>query len=106
VAALASPVAIANVAYVLTKLKNQRYAVGKLRELCTLLAVASMDQRTVDLALAHPYRDFEDALQYQCAVGNGIANIVTRNKRDYPDGVVRVTTPLDFMRLDLAEKAT
>jgi len=103
VAAFASPVAIANVGYVLTKLKNQQYAVGKLRELRTLLAVAPMDEKTVDLALARPYRDFEYALQYQCAVGNGMATLVTRNERDYPGGTVQVIAPLDFMRLDLAE---
>ena len=60
----------------------------------------------VDLDLARPYRDFEDALQYHCAGRNDIATAVTRNERDYPDGIVQIVAPLDLMKLDAADQAT
>ena len=106
IGASASPVAIANVAYILTGLKNQRYAVGKIRELRTVIGISPMDQSCIDLALAQPYRDFEDALQYQCAVTNSIAILVTRNERDYPRGDMEILSPVEFMRFVAAEKAT
>ncbi|MEE8440885.1 MAG: PIN domain-containing protein [Spirochaetia bacterium] len=102
----ASPVAIANVAYILAKAKDQRYALRKIHQLRTLLGIAAVDESIVDAAMARPHRDFEDSIQYHCASHNGIGLLVTRNERDYPAGEVVIVGPIDFMRLDSAEKAT
>ena len=59
----------------------------KIHELRTVIGGLSMDELTVDLAFARPYHDFEDSLQYQCAVLNGIHVLVTRNERDFPTAV-------------------
>lgn len=99
IVATVSPVALANVAYVLTKLKNQAFAVGKLRELRTIIDVSPINQTAVDRALARPYRDFEDALQRECALENGIDILVTRNLRHYPKTEVVILSPADFLRL-------
>ena len=103
ITAATSPVALANVGYVLAKLKDQAFAVGKLRELRTLIGVAPISQAAVDRALARPHRDFEDALQRECALDNGIGILVTRNTRDYPKAEVEILSPVDFMRLHSAE---
>ena len=103
--ATASPVALANVAYILTKLKDRTFAVHKLRELRTLIGVSPISQAAVDRALARPHRDFEDALQRECALDNGIAILVTRNTRDHPRAALEIHTPADFMRLRAAEHA-
>ena len=100
----ASPVALSNVAYVLAKLEDRAYAVGKLRELRTLIGVSPINQAAVDRALARPYRDFEDALQRECALDNEIGVLVTRNTRDYPKAPVAILSPVDFMRLRAAER--
>ena len=106
ITATASPVALANVAYLLAKLKDQAFAVGKLRELRTLIGVSPINQAAVDRALARPHRDFEDALQRECALDNEIGILVTRNTRDYPKAEVEILSPVDFMRLRAAERAT
>ena len=100
------PVALANVAYVLAKLRDQPFAVGKLRELRTLIGVSPISQAAVDRALARPDRDFEDALQRECALDNEIGILVTRNTRDLPKAAVEILAPADFMRLRAAEHAT
>ena len=105
IAATASPVALANVASFLAKLKDQAYAVGKLRELRTLIGVSSIDQSAVDRALARPHRDFEDALQRECALDNEIGILVTRNTRDHPKDTIQILTPVDVMRLHSTEQA-
>ncbi len=99
ISATASPVAMANVAYVLSKLKNQAFAVGKLRELRTMIGVSPINQTVVDRALARPHRDFEDALQRECALENGIEILVTRNTRHYPKTDVAILSPADFLQL-------
>ena len=103
ITAAASPVALANVAYILTKLKHRAFAVCKLRELRTLIGVTPISQAAVDRALARPHRDFEDTLQRECALDNGVGILVTRNMRDYPKTEVEILSPVDFMRLHSAE---
>ena len=102
----ASPVAIANVAYILTKAKNQRYALGKIHQLRTMIHIARIDEPIIDAAMARPHRNFEDSIQYHCASQNGIGLLVTRNECDYLAGEVVVVSPIEFVRLDSAEKAT
>ena len=106
VSPFASPVAIANIAYILTKAKSQRYALGKIHQLRTMIHIAPVDEPIVDAAMARPHRDFEDSIQYHCASHNGIGMLVTRNDRDYLAGEVVIVSPIDFMRLDSAEKST
>lgn len=46
--------------------------------------VLSTDSTQLDATLAHqPVKDYEDLLQYRCAVEGGCEMIVTNNKRDY-----------------------
>ena len=105
IVATASPVVLANVAYILAKLKDRVFAVDKLRELRTLIGVSPISQAAVDRALARPHRDFEDALQRECALDNEIGMLVSRNTRDHPRSAIQIVTPADFLRLHAAELA-
>ena len=106
ITAYVSPLAIANVAYILTKAKSQSYAVQKIKGLTELLSVASMTPESVSRAIADPHKDFEDAMQYYCARDNELGTIVTRNSSDYPKENLRVVTPQEFMAMDIVERST
>ena len=97
-----SPVVIANVYYLLAKIRSKRYALQRMGKLRTLVEVATLDQSTVDAAVASPYRDFEDSLQYQCAIRNDIGTLITRNVRDFPKDRLMIVTPRDY--LDMASE--
>jgi predicted nucleic acid-binding protein len=99
---LTSAVVVANVYYLLAKIRSNRYALERIRRLRRLVGVASIDQAAVDAAIASPYRDFEDSLQYQCAVKNDIGILITRNARDFPKDKLSVVNPADY--LDMAAK--
>ena len=105
IVATASPVALANAAYILAKLEDRVFAVDKLRDLRTLIGVSPISQAAVDRALARPHRDFEDALQRECALDNEIGMLVARNTRDHPRSAIQIVTPADFLRLHAAEAA-
>jgi predicted nucleic acid-binding protein len=101
-----SPVAVANVAYILTKAHSRAYAVKKMIGLRDVLRVAPMSESNVDAALQKPQRDFEDTLQYQCARENGLKTIITRNIQDYPAEGLSVLTPREFLAMDIVDKST
>ena len=45
----------------------------------------SMDRHQLRNAIDHPCKDFEDMLQYQCAVAGGCDVIITNNKKDFAE---------------------
>jgi predicted nucleic acid-binding protein len=97
IACYTSPVVLANVNYILAKAKGREYSIGKLRSLRTMLSVLPIDEGMVDAAVAAPQRDFEDTLQLQCALTNGIDTIITRNVRHYPKARIQVVDPMQYL---------
>ena len=92
-----SPVILANVNSILAKARGKTYSLDKLRSLRGMLNIAPIDQGMVDAALNSPHKDFEDSMQMQCALGNGIGTLITRNIEHYSKSRVRVTTPAEYL---------
>ena len=84
---------------ILAKIKNRRYAIEKVRRLRQLIRIATVDQKVIDAALQAPYKDFEDSIQYQCAISNGLGLLITRNVSDYPKDQVKVLLPDEYMTI-------
>ena len=99
-----SAVVIANTYYMLAKIENARYALDKMRKLRQLVSVAPLNESIIDAALSFPHRDFEDSIQFQCAIHNSIGTLITRNTRDYPKDQLRVTDPIQFLSAEALEK--
>ena len=51
----------------------------------------------IEQALCSSFKDFEDAVQYFCAIENGIDIIISRNTKDYKDTKIPVYTPAQFL---------
>ena len=94
-----SPVSVANTYYILAKIRDRRYALEKVRRLMQLIRIAAVDQQIIDAAIRAPYKDFEDSIQYQCAVTNGLGLLITRNVSDYPKEQVKVLLPDEYVTI-------
>ena len=78
----ASYLSFANMGYILRRRsKEDRYRL--LSSVRNIVTVLSCDDKQLDEALANPVNDYEDMLQYQCAIAAGCDVIVTNNKRDF-----------------------
>jgi predicted nucleic acid-binding protein len=78
----ASYLSFANMGYILRRRsKEDRYRL--LSSVRNIVTVLPCDDKQLDEALAIPVNDYEDMLQYQCAVAAGCDVIVTNNKRDF-----------------------
>ena len=62
-----------------------------------MVTVLSIDSKTIDLAIASGFNDFEDAIQYYAAIENGITTLITRNIKDYKKANINVMSPESFM---------
>jgi predicted nucleic acid-binding protein len=98
VAELATSVlSMANVAYVAKRGRTNAELYALLGGLSDLVEILQMDSKQFSLALKKEVSDFEDMLQYQCAVAAGCDVIVTRNKKDFKFASLPVVSPRELL---------
>lgn len=85
--------------YLIAKDQSPDLARISLTDLLQFLAVAPVDQTTIEQALNLPYRDFEDAIQMMAAVQVGADYLVTRNVPDYKGGPLPALQPVELLAL-------
>ncbi len=101
-----SPIVLANTYYILAKLKSRRYATGKLKKLRNIIRIASVSEATIDAALRAGLKDFEDSIQYHCALEQGLKVLITRNIRDYPQDKLHILLPTEYLKMTVVEPTT
>jgi predicted nucleic acid-binding protein len=98
-AGFTTPIVLANVDYIITKYSSKAKSRKAVKSLRKSLSILTMDEKIVDIALESEFPDFEDALQYYAAEKQGIDFIVTRNKKDYARGRLKVVTAQEYMNM-------
>ena len=92
-----SSLSFSNIDYVLLSqysTVHSRHIIAKFK---TLVQVLAVDSKTIDLAIASDFKDFEDAIQYSCAMEHNLTTIITRNLKDYKKATIRVMTPETYL---------
>lgn len=80
----ASYLSFANMGYILRK-RQQEERYRMIRNARKIVTVLPCDVDQLDETLANPVKDYEDMLQFQCAMAAGCDVIVTNNKRDFQE---------------------
>ncbi|MEE3447428.1 MAG: PIN domain-containing protein [Bacteroidales bacterium] len=93
----ASFLSFANIAYIIRK--NPPETINSaLKTLSAIVNVLPMDNALLQKALTQPSKDFEDMLQYQCALTAGCDVIVTNNTKHFQDFcTISLKTSEDFL---------
>ena len=94
-----SALTFTTVHYILSKHVGSEKAKNILRQFKTLVKVLSIDDNIIDHALASDFRDFEDAVQYHCALSADIAILLTRDFKDYQKANISVMSTEDFLKI-------
>lgn len=92
-----SSISFANIDYVLRSQYSTIHSRKIIANFKTIVNVLSIDNKTIDLAIASDFNDFEDAIQYCCAIENNLTTIITRNTKDYKKSTIKVVTPEVFL---------
>jgi predicted nucleic acid-binding protein len=85
--------------YLLRKERGRDEALKILKKVRIVLKTASVIEKIIDSALNSNLRDFEDAIQYYCALEVKCDYLITRNKKDYPVNLLKIATPEEFLAL-------
>ncbi len=93
-----SSLTFANVNYILSKQVPAGQARKMLLKFKTLINVLSVNDKIIELALASDFNDFEDAIQYNTAIENGITTLLTRNLKDFKKAEIAILTAQQFLK--------
>lgn len=91
---------VSTVFYVLKKCLPPDELRDMLYDIFNTIDVGSANIQSVQNALMRKdFSDFEDALQYECALDQDVDCIVTRNRKDFGTSSVPVYTPKEFLAI-------
>ena len=95
-----SSLTFSNLYYVLRKFETHNKVIVKLDSISRMLTILKVDQQTVEDAIVSKFKDFEDSIQYYCALDNKkIDVLITRNTKDYKNSQIPVMTPADYLKM-------
>jgi predicted nucleic acid-binding protein len=95
----ASSLTFSNLYYILRKFESHIKVISKLNSLSGLLSILKVDEPIVRNAIQSGFNDFEDGLQYFCALEyKHIDVIITRNTKDFKNSEIPVMIPGDFLK--------
>ena len=96
-----SPLVIANLHYILSRIYNKKKSIGLLSDLLKIMIVTKIDAETIKLVFNNKVvRDLEDMIQYYSAIDKKIDLIVTRNIRDFPKaGEIKIMLPDELVTI-------
>jgi predicted nucleic acid-binding protein len=94
-----SSLTFSNLYYVLKKIESHSRVISKLDSISKMLTILKVDQQTIKDALASRFLDFEDGIQYYCALDfRKVDVLITRNTKDYKNSEIPVMTPADYLK--------
>lgn len=93
----ASVLTMANIAYVLRKAVGKLLLYDELSKFDEFVSIESLTFEDYRRALSLHAKDFEDALQFACAMSTSCDVIVTRNKKDFIFEGIKIMTPSEFL---------
>lgn len=93
-----SSLSFSNLYYILRKYSSHQKVITQLESLANLLEIQEVNSSMIKTALRSKFRDFEDAIQYHCAVSDSLVEvIITRNIKDYRSSELPVMSPETFL---------
>jgi predicted nucleic acid-binding protein len=84
--------------YLLTKFESSDKVKEKLRKFKIISEISDLDTTIIEKGLASNFSDFEDALQYHCALNSDCDIIITRNAKDFKESAISVMSGIEFLQ--------
>ena len=95
---VASALSYATVDYFLSRTLGSESSKDSLRKFRTISEISEVDESIIDKGLNSEFFDFEDSLQYFCALQSNCTVIITRNGKDFKGSALPVMTPDEYLR--------
>jgi predicted nucleic acid-binding protein len=91
---------ITNIYYIIRKAAGSTIAIDAIAQILTDLHICAVDRAVLEQAIALNFRDFEDAVQYACAMVYAVDAIVTLDASGFADSAIPVMSPGELSNLN------
>jgi len=94
---IVSALTYSTVFYLLSKFEDKEIVKEKLRKFKVIAVTSDLTDKVIDKGLTSRFRDFEDSLQYYCAIAADCNILITRNGKDFKKSELPVFTPDEYL---------
>ena len=92
-----SALSYSTVYYLLSRFEDKEVVKEKIRKFKVIAVTSDLTDKIVNKGLSSKFSDFEDALQYYCAIKMDCKILITRNARDFKESEIPVLTPDEYL---------
>ncbi|MFD2033526.1 type II toxin-antitoxin system VapC family toxin [Belliella marina] len=92
-----SALTFSTVYYLLSRFEDRDIVKEKIRKFKIIGETADLTDQIIDKGLSSKFRDFEDSLQYYCAVETACNIVITRNGKDFKESEIPVMSPDEYL---------
>jgi predicted nucleic acid-binding protein len=94
---IVSALTYSTVYYLLSRFEDKGVVKEKIRKFKVIAETSDLTDKIIDKGLSSKFSDFEDSLQYYCAVKMDCNILITRNGKDFKESVIPVLTPDEYL---------
>src|SRR4030043_2063388 len=84
--------------FLLSKFESSEKVKEKLRKFKIISEISDLDETIIEKGLASNFSDFEDALQYHCALKADCDILITRNAQDFKGSAIPIMSGEEFLQ--------
>ena len=94
-----SALTYSTVYYLLSRFENKTQVKEKIRKFKLIAQTSDLSDNIIDKGLSSNFNDFEDALQYYCALKMDCKIMITRNGKDFKESEIPVLSPDEYLKI-------
>ena len=95
---IVSALSYATVFYLLSKYEDVNKVKEKLRKFKVISEISDVDSKVIEKGLSSNFTDFEDSLQYYCAIKADSSILITGNGKDFKSSEIPVMTAEEYLQ--------
>jgi predicted nucleic acid-binding protein len=92
-----SALTFSTVFYILSRFEAKEIVKEKIRKFKVIVETSDLTNKIIDKGLSSKFSDFEDALQYFCALKKDCNILITRNAKDFKNADISVLSPDEYL---------
>ncbi|MCH6199295.1 PIN domain-containing protein [Aquiflexum sp. LQ15W] len=85
--------------HLLSRFENKTQVKEKIRKFKLIAQTCDLTDNIIDKGLSSNFNDFEDALQYYCALKMDCKIMITRNGKDFKESEIPVLSPDEYLKI-------
>jgi predicted nucleic acid-binding protein len=94
---IVSALTFANAFYIISKYADSIKVKEEIRKFKILTKTADLTDRNLEKGFESIFLDFEDTLQYHCALSENCTHLITRNGKHFKNSVLPVMTAEEYL---------